>query len=165
MLLLALVGLVWIVVRYLQWRAPRRTVQRERARRDAVVALVLTTGWLSVWGLYATYTWTVGQTRGTVIPIHVVRFYIPALGLIALLGAWLLKQFPRWLAFALLALLAGAGVWSYQLPANHVIVRLHYGASNSGPGVVGSAPVADSQQSTGVVTSRWDVRDRWWVTS
>jgi hypothetical protein len=78
-----------------------------------------------VWGLYSTYTWTVAQTLGAVIPVHVVRFYVPALGLIALLAAWIFKQLPRWFASAVLVLLAGAGVWSYQLPANHLIVKSH----------------------------------------
>jgi hypothetical protein len=142
MLLLALGSLVWIVVRLAQNRGVMRgSEQRVRARRDAVVALVLFAGWLSVWGLYATYTWTVGQTLGTVIPIHVVRFYVPALGVIALLAAWFLKQLPRWLAIAVFVLLAGAGLWSFQLPANHVIVR-----SGPGPGIPrsgnsGGAPV------------------------
>lgn len=126
MLILAFASVVWIVVRLIQSRrVDPRFPPRLRARQDAVVALALGVGWFSVWALYATYTWTVGQTLGTVIPIHVVRFYVPALGLIALLAAWFVKQLPRWTASAVLVVLAGAGVWSFQLPANHVIVRSH----------------------------------------
>jgi hypothetical protein len=126
MLILAIASLVWIVVRLVQSRrVDPRFKPRLRARQDAVVALVLFAGWFSVWGLYAMYTWTVGQTLGTVIPVHVVRFYVPALGMIALLAAWFFKQLPRWFGSAVFVVLAGAGVWSFQLPANHVIVKSH----------------------------------------
>ncbi len=122
MVLLALGALAWIVVRVVH--AGSLDVMRHervRARRDATVALFVGAGWFSVWGLYATYTWTVGQTIGPGNPVHVVRFYLPALGLIALLAAWLLSQLPRWLPVALIAVLAGVGVWSFQTPANHNI--------------------------------------------
>jgi hypothetical protein len=45
--------------------------------------------------------------------IHVVRFYLPALGLISLLGAWLLAQLPRWLPVVILIVLIGLGAKSY----------------------------------------------------
>jgi hypothetical protein len=138
MTLLALVGLVWIVVRVVMNRS-RDTLGSDcvRARTDATVALVVAAGWLSVWGLYATYTWTVGATIGPGNPVHVVRFYIPALGLIALLAAWFLTQLPRWLPLALLFLLAGLGVWSYQSPSNDLIVL-------RGPPVPSTSPVSPS---------------------
>lgn len=122
MVVLAVVALGWIAVRLV--RSRRRldaSPERTRARRDATVALVLFAGWLSVWGLYATYTWTVGQTIGPTNPVHVVRFYVPVLGLIALLAAWLLVQLPRWLPVVALAAVVGAGLWSYQTPANRII--------------------------------------------
>jgi hypothetical protein len=126
MLIPALASMVWIVVRLVRSRrVDPRFPPRLRARQDAVVALVLAAGWFSVWALYSTYTWTVAQTLGTVIPVHVVRFYVPALGLIALLAAWFFKQLPWWFASAVFVVLAGAGVWSYQLPANHLIVKSH----------------------------------------
>jgi len=43
----------------------------------------------------------------------VVRFYLPALGLVALLAAWLLVQLPRWVPAVVLALLVALGAWSY----------------------------------------------------
>jgi hypothetical protein len=119
------------------------------------VALVLTAGWFSVWGLYATYTWTVGQTLGAVIPIHVVRFYVPALGLIALLAAWFFKQLPRWVTSAALVVLAGAGVWSYQLPANHVIVKSHLSPFLlTEPGTSNAHGDGTRQQSHGEVSTK-----------
>jgi hypothetical protein len=156
MLIPALAGLVWIVVRLIQSRqVDPRFPLRLRARQDSVVALVLTAGWFSVWGLYATYTWTVGQTLGAVIPIHVVRFYVPALGLIALLAAWFFKQLPRWVTSAALVVLAGAGVWSYQLPANHVIVKSHLSPFLlTEPGTSNAHGDGTRQQSHGEVSTK-----------
>jgi hypothetical protein len=42
--------------------------------------------------LYATYTWTTPPGLST---LQSTRFYVPALGPIALLGAWLLVRLPR----------------------------------------------------------------------
>jgi hypothetical protein len=42
--------------------------------------------------LYATYTWTTPPGLST---LQSARFYVPALGAIALLGAWLLVRVPR----------------------------------------------------------------------
>jgi len=141
MTLLALGSLVWIVVRLVQSRL-LDTHALSRARRDATVALVLTLGWLSVWGLYVMYTWTVGQAVGSSNPVHVVRFYLPALGLIALLAAWILKQLPRWFALALLVALSALGMWSFESPSNHVIF-----SQGSLPPVVTQGGVAVSQSS------------------
>jgi len=139
MLVLALGTVGWILIRLWRDRAlEAHSPSRARQRQDVTVALVVLAGWCSLWGLYAMYTWTVGQTLGPGNPVHVVRFYVPALGLVALLAAWFLKQLPRWLAFALLAVLAGAGLWSYQSSANHLIVRTGAGPPGSGPGHPGA---------------------------
>lgn len=88
MLALGLTALAWIVVRYL--------VQRRRGgeagagtQRDLCVALALAASWFAIWGLYSAYTWTTDATNATV---QVVRFYLPALGAISLLGAWLVTR-------------------------------------------------------------------------
>jgi hypothetical protein len=138
MVVLALAGIAGIVVeRRRREGGPLGTsASRETGRSDAVVALVLAFGWLALWGLYVTYTWTVGQTIGPGIPIHVVRFYVPVLGLIALLAAWALVRLPRFLAALLLVVLAGLGTWSYLTPSNHRIVErpVPYGpVSRPGP--------------------------------
>jgi hypothetical protein len=49
-------------------------------------------GWFAVWGLYAGYTWTTQPGAST---LQVARFYVSALGAIALLGAWLVTRLPR----------------------------------------------------------------------
>jgi hypothetical protein len=121
MLLLGLAGLGWIAAR---WARLRRAdgEPAARARRDLAMALALAATWFSVWGLYATYTWTAhgGST------LQVTRFYVPALGAIALLGAWLLVQLGTWLAAhasrraplaltsaALVVAMFGLGAWSF----------------------------------------------------
>ena len=115
MLLLALGALGWLAVRVVTSR--RRGIEPERRasyRRDAVVGVVLATGWIAIWGLYAAYDWTARMGSGAGSDIHVIRFYLPALGLISLLGAWLLAQLPRWLPIVLLVVLIGLGARSYQ---------------------------------------------------
>ena len=62
------------------------------ARRDLAVGLALAACWLAVWGLYSAYTWTAAPFGTT---LQVARFYVPALGAISLLGAWLVTRLPR----------------------------------------------------------------------
>ena len=90
MLVLGLIALVWIVVR---WLALRRVAggAGTLARRDLWVGLVLAASWFAIWGLYSAYTWTADPTNVTV---QVVRFYLPAIGPISLLGAWLVTRIP-----------------------------------------------------------------------
>lgn len=122
MVLLAVAALVWVISLLVNHRASDVNASTKvHVRRDSLVVLILAAGWFSVWGLYATYTWTVSQTLGSVIPIHVVRFYVPALGLVTLLAAWLLTRLPRKLGVGVLVLLAGLGIWSYVTPSNHAI--------------------------------------------
>ena len=83
------------------------------ARRDLWVGLALAASWFAIWGLYSAYTWTTDPTNVTV---QVVRFYLPAIGAISLLGAWLVTRIPgrAWLAgltsTAVITALFGLGV-------------------------------------------------------
>ena len=98
LILLAVAALGWMVVQFAR-RGAFDTVARVRAGRDVVIGAVLASGWLGLWALYFAYDWTVrmaGDDQGG--SIHTIRFYMPALGVIAALGAWLLVQLPRWLA-------------------------------------------------------------------
>lgn len=122
MALLGLGSVIWIVVGLIGRPSTPGSTTSHRARRDAVVVVVLGVGWLAIWALYTAYTWTVGQTLGPGNPIHVVRFYVPALGLIALLAAWLLAQLPRWVSATLLVLVVCAALWSYVTPSNDIVV-------------------------------------------
>ena len=96
MLVLGLVAVSWIIV---QWLVLGRADGQasELARRDLGVGLALATSWFAIWGLYSAYTWTTDPTSATV---QVVRFYLPAIGAISLLGAWLITRVPgrAWVA-------------------------------------------------------------------
>jgi hypothetical protein len=71
---------------------------------------------------------TTDPTGGTV---SVVRFYVPALGTIALLGAWLVTRLPgrAWLAglttTAVITALFGLGVWAFYAMYAAIDVPLH----------------------------------------
>jgi hypothetical protein len=117
--ILALAAVCWIAARLRTDPARDETI----SRRDAGVALVLTVGWLSVWGLYLAYTWTVGATTGPGNPVHVIRFYLPALGLLALLATWFVMRLSRWIAAVLVVVAFGFGLWYYVAPSNDAIVH------------------------------------------
>ena len=115
MLVLGLIALVWIVGRWLMLRRAGGQAGAA-ARRDLSVGAALAAWWLAIWGLYSAYTWT---TDPTSVTVQVVRFYVPALGAIALLGAWLVTRVPgraRWAGLssaAVIAAMFGLGVWSF----------------------------------------------------
>jgi hypothetical protein len=107
LLVLALVAVGWIAVRAFRGRDEGR-------RRDAAVAGALVATWLAVYGLYAAYTWTVRLAPLSGTTLQVVRFYVPALGAVALLAAWLVQRLPRWVPVVALAAVVGLAVLSYS---------------------------------------------------
>jgi hypothetical protein len=115
MLVLGLVALAWIIVRWLVLRRADGQAGA-MARRDLWVGLALAASWFALWGLYSAYTWT---TDPTSVSVQVVRFYVPAIGAIALLGAWLVTRIPgrAWRAgltsAAVISAMFGLGVWSF----------------------------------------------------
>jgi hypothetical protein len=127
LLVLGLIALVWIVVRWLMLRRAGGE-PAEAAGRDLSVGAALASSWLAIWGLYSAYTWT---TDPTSVTVQVVRFYVPALGAIALLGAWLVTRIPgrqRWAgptSVAVIAALFGLGVWSFYAMYAAFGVPLH----------------------------------------
>jgi hypothetical protein len=134
MLLLGLAALGWMGVRAI--RARGRGIEPGRRtgyRRDALVGAVLAAGWIGIWGLYAAYDWTARSGSMPGSDIHLIRFYLPAVGLIALLAAWLLAQLPRWLPILALAVLIGLGARSYP--------DLVAGGGIAGPGGIGGSGV------------------------
>jgi hypothetical protein len=90
MLILALVALGWIIVRGLTLREVDGQAGAV-ARRDLWVGLAVAASWFALWCLYSAYTWT---TDPTSVTVQVVRFYVPAIGAISLLGAWLVTRIP-----------------------------------------------------------------------
>jgi hypothetical protein len=115
MFLLGLVAFTWIIARRIvAHHAPGEN--EAVTRRDLWVGIVLATAWFAIWGVYAAYDWT---TDPTTVTVQFVRFYLPAIGPISLLGAWLVTRVrPRsWLVGvtvgATIAVLFGLGVSSF----------------------------------------------------
>jgi hypothetical protein len=135
MLVLGLAALAWIIVRRLVLRRVGGQVGAV-ARRDLWVGLAVAASWFAVWAVYSAYYWTNDPFEDT---LQVARFYVPAIGAISLLGAWLVTRIPgdTWLAgltsAAVVAALFGLGAWSFHDMAAF------------GPGVHG--PVCAKQQS------------------
>ena len=132
---LAGIGVLWL-------RGRRAGGQRAAAaRRDLAVALALAACWAGIWVLYATYRWTAAPGLST---LQAARFYVPALGAISLLGAWLLVRVPRRQPFvaittlAVVAALFRLGGWAfhdmYQFPFGPQLVVV--------PGPGGTAELA-----------------------
>ncbi len=147
LLVVALGAVVWIGFRLAQRRAG--------ARVDAAVGAALLALWLGVYGLYAAYTWTVGQGRGpggADVSVHLVRFYVPALGAIALLAAWLVRRLPRWTPVAVLAAVVTLGGIVYPQLAGGAAGRGGHlpGAGRGLPGApLGGAPGGKRPPGTG----------------
>jgi hypothetical protein len=133
---LGLAALTWIIA---AWARRRRAggEQATAARRDLGVGLSLATSWLAIWGLYSAYTWTApaasaGPLR-TLIVFPLVRFYVPALGAIALLGAWLVTRVPGKAALPAVAVIVvviamfGLGVHSFDVMVSsaNTLIRNH----------------------------------------
>ncbi len=116
MLVLGLLALAWIIGRasLLRQAGGQAAVA---ARRDLWAGLAIGASWFAIWGLYLAYTWT---TDPTSVTVQVVRFYLPALGAISLLGAWLVTRTPgrAWLrgliSTAVITTLFGLGVWAFH---------------------------------------------------
>ncbi len=115
MLVLGLIALAWIIVRGLTLVSDDDRSGAE-VRSDLCVAVALAASWFAIWGLYTAYTWTNDPTNGSVSD---VRFYVPAIGTISLLGAWLMTRLPGrgrlrgLIAAAIIAALFGLGVWAF----------------------------------------------------
>jgi hypothetical protein len=116
MLVLGLLAAAWIVARALVLRStggPAGAV----ARRDLWVAVAVGASWIAIWGLYSAYTWT---TDPTSVSVQVIRFYVPALGAMSLLGAWLVTRIrgrTRLVGLTstvVIAALFGFGVWAFH---------------------------------------------------
>jgi|SRR5579871_335378 len=144
LLLLALAAVVWIGVRL-------RTGALG-AQRDAAIAAALAAVWIGIYGLYAAYTWTAGEGAagpGGAVSVHLIRFYVPALGAVALLAAWLVHRLPRWLPVVALAAVVTLGGVDYPrlasgggMPLGVVGGPGGFGPPGGRPGIGGPPPPA-----------------------
>jgi len=134
MVVLSLGALAWIAaLGVVSQRRPGMDGARRRThRRDVVIGSFLALGWFGIWGLYSAYDWTARMAGGTGGGIQVIRFYLPALGLVALLAAWLLIRLPRWLTISILVAVIGLGALSYT--------NLAAGGIGPGGGIPGVRP-------------------------
>jgi hypothetical protein len=149
LLVVALAGAVWIGLR-LARRLPG-------ARVDAAVAAALLALWLGIYGLYAAYTWTVGQGRGpggADVSVHLIRFYVPALGAVSLLAAWLVRRLPRWTPVALLAAVVSLGGIVYPQLAGAARGGFHGGGRGLPGSPLGRPPGGKGQRPPGGVPFR-----------
>jgi hypothetical protein len=114
MLVLGLAAVAWIIARAV---ALRRAGAESPARRDLWVGLALAASWLAIWGVYSAYYWTNDPSEDT---LQTVRFYVPAIGMISLLGAWLVTRIPgrAWLtgltSAAVVVAMFVLGTWSFH---------------------------------------------------
>ncbi len=164
MLVLGLAALAGIAVAWLRGR--RAGGERAAlAGRDLPAGAALAASWAAVWALYAAYAWTAGPGLST---LQAARFYVPALGAISLLGAWLLVRVPRKLplvaitAFVVAAALFGLGGWAfhdmYEFPFGRQFAVVHGPAGTvelqPGPGARVGGPAAPAGRPGGSGISR-----------
>ena len=116
MLVLGVAALAWIIVRGLVLRRAGGQAGAV-ARRDLWIGLAVAASWFTVWGLYSAYYWTNDPSEDT---LQAARFYVPAIGAISLLGAWLVTRIPGrpWLAgvtsIAVVTAMFALSAWSFH---------------------------------------------------
>jgi hypothetical protein len=118
--------------------ARRRGGSDPSARRDLGIGLALGLAWAGLWGLYAAYEWTANYPTGSTLQL--VRFYLPAIGVMALLGARLLMRFPRAVALSGVVALFALGAWNFASTHTFTIVPAAAHSVPSAP-VKGPVPV------------------------
>lgn len=97
--------------------------------------------WVALWGLYAAYQWTTnmnGGPSGSVYPT--VRFYLPALGAIALLVAWLLARVPAAIGVVALVAVFVLGVREFIDMTDSRWAQMSFGNGPGGFGIPGDRP-------------------------
>jgi hypothetical protein len=134
--IVAALAVLWIAGRGVRRRSSR-ALTRGDVSRDLAVASVLVVGWLAMWVLYFTYTWTAqmaGHGPGGVSDtVHLIRFYLPALGLLALLAAWFLSKLTALLSVSTLLVLVVASLFSFYAMSGSGIAGPHGSSSGGTP--------------------------------
>ena len=116
MLAAALTALAWITWRWLTLRRAGSEAST-LASHDLWTAGAIAASWLAVWALYSMYYWTNDPTEDT---LQAARFYVPAIGAISLLGAWMVTRIPGrpWMAgltsATAIAIMFTLGTWSFH---------------------------------------------------
>lgn len=111
----AVVAFCWIIVRLSTTPSNAPAAVATERVRNATIGAILAVGWLAMWLLYLTYPWTVAQLTGPQVDaVHVVRFYLPALGCMVLLSTYALSKMRRVLAWSVISALCIAGVLAFH---------------------------------------------------
>ena len=97
--------------------APGRQRGQHPGHHDLWTAGAIAASWLAVWALYSMYYWTNDPTEDT---LQAARFYVPAIGAISLLSAWMVTRIPGrpWMAgltsATAVAIMFTLGTWSFH---------------------------------------------------
>ncbi len=165
MWLLAATALTVIVARH--WR--HRTAARDDSERtDAPVATVLAGGWIGPWLTYFFYAWTVGQiagghaSPGAGIAVIVIRFYLPTLGPMAMLAAWLVKRFVHAAMLATVGVLVIATLFTFQARASFSFQAM---ASDAGRRAVRPGGFGPGGSGRGGIIARSGAGPSWGISS
>ncbi len=135
MVVLALAALIWMLGRFARRRNDPSVELSGIVRRDAALGLAMAAAWFGLWGMYLAYDWTARMGAGDRSGgLHLIRFYLPALGVIAVLATWLVKQLPGWVAPVSVVGLFALGILTFQLLA------ADGPGGPSGPGGPGDGP-------------------------
>ena len=85
----------------------------ENVDGDKRIGILLVLSVVLPWALYLGYNWTAAKLDSS-SAIHVIRFYVPALGPLAFLAAWKLMRLTLKWRVLLIALLVASSFWSFQ---------------------------------------------------
>ena len=91
----ALSAIGYALLRYLRKGGKATDGESHSCRQDLVIVASLAGAWFGFWLVYLAYSWTVNQSGAG---LHVVRFYVPAISFVALLGAFLISKLPKTIA-------------------------------------------------------------------
>ena len=132
------------------------TVEVPRIVADRWIGLFLIGAWAAIWGVYAAYQWTANVGGGGIggVPggggpggiggatYTIVRFYLPALGAIALLAAWLLVRLPKVFGVAAIVALFIVGGSGFLSTVNSQWAQMFGGGGfpSGGQGIPGGGP-------------------------
>ncbi len=140
---------------------------------DRWIGALLVLSWAAVWGTYALYEWTArmggagggdggmpgmpggmggpgGFAGGMSQPTYsIVRFYLPALGAIALLVAWLLTRLPAAIGIATLAVLFVIAAQGFVDVTNSSWARMSFSGGMGGGQIQGGGQYGPGGQMPG----------------
>ncbi len=126
-----LVLAAWGAVKLLRRPRPNQSLIGESSRSPQITGYLLVLCVVLPWGLYFGYDRTALHLSANA-GLHVVRFYVPALGALALLAAWQLMRLGSKARVVIIAILVVLSFWSFAALTKQV---------PPAPGQPGGAPL------------------------